>query len=252
MEENIESSVNAESENVVDSPIEQTQPVSSEEVVVAEPQQEEKPQQSQEDNAKFANMRRQIQQESDTRAQKKIDEHYDKTYGKSNGIHSEAKYNEAVRIQDLQAEAEKQGIDPAFYKRFNDMEEENKATKSEKAEYQRQLAQIKEHETLTKDETFSEYYGEHETEIKDNANAWNVDLTTAMMMSIKDNFKAIKEGTTKKVQQDTIKSIIKNGKSSTGSLSQGGGNSNPSVGNMPKEDFNKLLDRVRSGEKIKL
>jgi len=226
-------------------------------------QENEKPVQSAEDNAKYASMRRQAQLEAQTQTQQAIDAEYSRLYGESNGIHTKADYDKAVkeyeREQQIQADAERQGVSEEYIRRLKDVEDTVATTKAEKqeianqkAELERQIAMIAEHETLSKDETFSDYYNEHQEDIKASAKNFKVDLTTAMLLSIKDNFKAIKEGTTKKAQQETINNIIKNKSTSTGSLGQGAANDNLSVNDMPKEDFNKLLDRVRSGEKVKL
>jgi len=246
--ENLNSSESA-SEVVSTQPIETTeQPVNAGTEEVTTSPVAEKPQQSPEQNAIYADMRRKIQAEDKEQAQKDIDQEYADMFGKSNGIFTKADYHKAIKEQNQRAEAEKQGIDPAFYKRFNDMEEENKATKATTAEYERKLKLIDEHDSLNKDETFSEYYKEHEKEIQDNANNWRVDLTTAMMMSIKDNFKAIKEGTTKKVQQETINNIIKNGKASPGSIASTQNPASDSIADMSSADFKVWTEKAMRGE----
>ena len=80
---------------------------------------------------------------------------------------------------------------------------------NQKAELERQIKMIAEHDELSKDESFGDYYSQYADSIKENANKWGVDLNTSMLMSLRDNFKAFKEGTSKKAQQDTINNIIK-------------------------------------------
>lgn len=86
-------------------------------------QQSEKPVQSSEDNAKYADIRRKA--ESD--AQQRIDAKYEKEYGQSHNIHSEADYDAAIAQQtkneQIQEESERTGIDPALLERLQAAEE---------------------------------------------------------------------------------------------------------------------------------
>jgi hypothetical protein len=74
-------------------------------------------------------------------------------------------------------------------------------------------------------------------------------LAEAVFLANKKEFFAKKEQAT---QQETIKKITANGASSPGSLSGGGDNIPMSVSQMSTEEFNKIIDRVKRGEKIKL
>lgn len=97
MSEVIESTVNAEQEEVVNPQTEQTTESVTEEV--ATPAVEEKPVQSPEDNAKFAEVRRKAEAEA-----------RDKTiadlYGESHGITTWAQYQEALKEQEIRAQYE--------------------------------------------------------------------------------------------------------------------------------------------------
>jgi len=249
-----ESSVNAETENVVDSQIETTEQetesnetVNADNVETTTTQENEVTAQSKEENSKFASMRRQMEQEYTSKQQKAIDSEYDRLYGSTHDIHSKADYDRIVAQQErdaqIEQEAQQQGVSEDVARRMQDLEDVANTTKSEKAEYQRQLAMITEHETLTKDETFSDYYNEHVDEIKESAKNFNVDLTTAMLLSIKDNFKSISS----KAEQKAINSIIKNGKSSPGSIAQGGEQRNESIYDLSNADFKKMQNEVMNG-----
>jgi len=258
MDEVNEISVNAETEaNVEPQETEQAiETTESDNVEVTSTQENEKPIQDAETNRVYADMRRKIQAEAQEQSKKDIDKEYERLYSESHDIHTKADYDrivaEQTRNEQIQAEAEKQGISEDLARRMADLEDVANTTKAEKAEYQRQLAQIKEHETLSKDEVFGDYYNEHLDEIKSSAENFKVDLNTAMLLSIKDNFKSIKEGATKKAQQDTINNIIKNGKTSPGSIASTQSAGTDDIANMSSEDFNKLTERVMRGEKIKL
>ena len=244
-----ESSVNAETEGIVEPQenevVEESTENVNEEVVSS--QENEKPVQTQEENSKFASMRRQMEQEYSTKQQQAIDKEYERLYSETHDIHSKADYDRIVAQQErdaqIQAEAETQGVSEDVARRIKDLEDLANTTKAEKAEYQRQLAMITEHETLTKDETFSDYYNEHVDEIKESAKNFKVDLTTAMLLSIKDNFKSISS----KAEQKAINSIIKNGKSSPGSISQGGEQKNDSIYDLSNADFKKMQNEVMNG-----
>jgi len=111
MSEELESSVNAETAEIVEPQVEQTEqniPESSAEVEVAEPQQE-KPVQSKEDNAQYASIRRET--ESKTR-----DKMISEMYGDSHGIHTYSDYQRAVEQNaeaQRKADLEEKGIDPS-------------------------------------------------------------------------------------------------------------------------------------------
>ena len=244
-----ESSVNAESEvNVEPQETEQAiETTDSENVEVTSTQENEKPVQTQEENSKFASMRRQMEQEYSTKQQQAIDKEYERLYSETHDIHSKADYDRIVAEQErnaqIEQEAQQQGVSEDVARRIKDLEDLANTTKSEKAEYQRQLAMITEHETLTKDDTFKDYYNEHVDEIKESAKNFKVDLTTAMLLSIKDNFKSISS----KAEQKAINSIIKNGKSSPGSIAQGGEQRNESIYDLSNADFKKMQNEVMNG-----
>lgn len=180
------------------------------------------------------------------------DEMISNMYGESHGLYTKADYDNAVSQQErdakIQEEADKQGISEELSRRLRDLEDSNTTTKAEKAEYQRQLAQIAEHESLSKDETFKDYYNENLDAIKETAEKYQVDLNTAMLLSIKDNFKSITEKTTKKVQQDTINNIIKNKNSSVGSLADGINPQSNAIENMSNDEFKIMQERALRGE----
>lgn len=243
MEEIIESTVNAEPAEVV-APINE-QSTNNESSEVVDTQVDNKPTQSAEENAKYAAIRREAEQKAYAKAQ---DDMIATMYGKSHGIYTKADYDKAVKAQQQKEEAEAKGIDPELYKRMADLEETVNMTKAEKAEYERQLNIIKEDTALQTDETFGDYYKDHSAEIKEMANQFKVDLQTALLLSIKDNFKAIKEGTTKKAQQETINNIIKNGQNSPGSVANGGHLPSKSIKDLSSTDFNKLREAALRGE----
>jgi hypothetical protein len=77
----------------------------------------------------------------------------------------------------------------------------------------------------------------------------NLDIVQAAKLAYFDD---VITSTSTKVQQDTINKITANGQSSPGSLTGGAETQSKTVSQMTSEEFNKLLDRVKSGEKIRL
>jgi len=131
--------LNGTQEGVVDSPQEQVLNTESETTgEVANSTVETKPVQSQEQNAIYANIRR----ESEANAQKKIDTHYENLYGESHDIHSEAEYNNAVKAQEeaekVQAESEKYNASPELIERLQKAEEKLNGYESEKQARERE------------------------------------------------------------------------------------------------------------------
>jgi len=254
MDEFNESSVNAE-------PVDTVEPQNNEQVEtttdsvnedVTTSQVENKPVQTQAENANYANIRRESQQ--------KGKDEWIASQGytwNDKPITNEAEYNLAIaeqtREEQIQVDVQ-QGVPDDYARRLRILEDSDATTKAEKqelstqkAELERQIKMTTDHEALSKDDTFGDYYNQYADSVKANANMWGVDLKTSMLMSFENNFKAYTEGFTKKASQDTINSIIKNGKSSPGSIAQGGEQRNESIYDLSNADFKKMQNEVMNG-----
>jgi hypothetical protein len=241
-------SVNAEVEEVVtpqDTGVEVVESVQSE---VATEQPTEKPVQSKEDNAKYAEIRR----EAERKAQDKL---ISEMYGASHGIHTKAEYDRIVREQQIQAMKEDDADPVEIYSKL-------KATDPEFQE----LQQIK-NEIYT-----NKQIAELNADLKDIGIDFEVkgldDLATlpnseAIVKHIEKgktlseayflaNKKDIINGQSKKIQQDTIKKIQANG-NTPGSLADNGQTTalytKDQVDNMSMEDIQKNYDLVMKSAK---
>ena len=118
MSEELESSVNAETEVNVEPQnevVETTnEPVNAGDGEITTPVVEEKPAQSQEDNAKYASIRR----EAESKAKDKV---ISEMYGESHGIHTYSDYQKAMEQQAEQKRKEElaeKGIDPSVFDEY--------------------------------------------------------------------------------------------------------------------------------------
>jgi len=207
---------------------------------------EDKPVQSAEDNAKYASIRR----ESETNAQKRIDDHYNSLYGESNNVHTEAEYNQAIAKQeaDEQAEAQAQqykeaGVDPDI---INQLINDNPLVKqaNEVISQQKESARI----NSEVEELFAEFPESKDSKIPDSVFMDSINngisLKYAYAMYANKNSATIAE-------QKTLRSLQQNAAASPGALN-GDQAEKSDYSSMPTADFNKLIERSLRGERIKI
>jgi hypothetical protein len=253
MDENL-NVVDETQENVVDSQeteaLETTeQTVDADNGEVTTPNVDKTPQ-SAEDNARFANYRRESEATANTNAQTKIDKHYEDLYGESNNVHSEAEYNAAVEAQE-QSEAEeaqrKQYEDAGLNQELiNQLINDNPAVK----QANEVIAQQKETKRINSevDDLFKAFPEARDAKIPDTVFQECIDsgipLKYAYSMYANKNSATLAE-------QKTLRGIAQNAQTSPGALN-GDQAEKSSYSNMSTKDFNELTDRVLRGEKINL
>ncbi len=223
-------SLNEGQESVVDSQIEQnTEPVQAESVEVAEPQQE---QQTPEQNALFAKVRRETEQ-------KAKDAVIAEMYG-SQGIHTYTDYQKALKDHQRQQEAQQKGIDPELYSQLQTMQDELNSYKREKTMLQQEVE-------LAKDPVKGELYNSWKDDVQAIANNFNVDLKTAFTLVLEEKLPDILGKAKAQTEQETIKKINANAQSTPGALSS---ESIPkaNIWDMNSSDFNKMIEKAKRGE----
>jgi hypothetical protein len=240
MSDIIESTVNAEPVEVVDQQ-EVTEVTENEETTEQTEQQTEtteqteknvieevvKPQQSAEDNAKFASVRREAEK-------KARDSVIAEMYGKSHGINTYEQYQQAVAEQEKQKQIDELG----------DIPEEVAREIVEARELKKQIE-----EQSKKDKEIAEFVQEFPgvttvpQEVWDIVNQKGKDLTSAYAIYLSKNMDKLKTET----EQETLKKIKQNAETSTGSI-QSNAQSND---NMTVDQVNKLLEGMGKGERDK-
>ena len=79
------------------------------------------------------------------------------------------------------------------------------------------------------------------------ATTFGVDLKTAFTLTLENKLPEILNAHYQKAQNETIKKINQNGATSVGSLSQQGDNPSVNAWDMNQEEFEKMLERAKSG-----
>lgn len=226
MEEFIES-VNTEE---AAEPQENVQEVSVENSEVAEP----KPVQDKETNAQYAAMRRETEKKAKDAV---ISEMYGETYG----IHTYEDYKAALDKQKAAEEAEKMGVDPDFYQQFNSM-------KSKLDAIEREKTLLEQDAKMRSDPARGELYKQWESDVKDKAVNYAVDLKTAFLLLLDERLPDLLSGTKTKAEQEAVKKILNNAQSSPGALGSEGAEPASSLKNMSDKDFEDLVNKVKRGE----
>lgn len=232
--EPVEVEVSEQQQELVNEPVQEE----NENVEVVDPQQEQRQVQSPEQNAQFAKIRR----EAESRAR---DQMISEMYGQTHGIHTYADYQAALQEQRAREEAEKLGVDPELYSRFNSLESELNTLRREKTFIQQEAE-------LSKDPVKGNLYSQWKDDVHQIANNFDVDLKTAFTLILDERLGDILNQSTQKAQQDAIKKITSNGQSSPGSLGSENANPKQSISGMADKDFDEMMKRVARGEKIKL
>ena len=191
--------------------------------------------QSQEMNSMFAKLRRESEQRGMDRAIAELGMNWN-----GEAITTYAQYQKALREQALMEEAQQQGIDPQFYTDFRNMQEEVQAYRQEKTF----MEQDKE---LSGDSVRGQFYNSWKDEIREMATTFGVDLKTAFTLTLENKLPEILNAHYQKAQNETIKKINQNGATSVGSLSQQGDNPSVNAWDMNQEEFEKMLEKAKSG-----
>lgn len=207
-----------------------------------------------ETNARYAEQRRkqeldEYRTKADTYSSKL--ERAAKYHGFSNVADYEQALDQAEQEQRIAQEAQKAGMDEEAYRQY--LAPVNEKLKS----YEQEIQQLKSADVRrqydteasmlkAKDPNFTNY----EAQAKD---AWikypfETLADAYAFVAHKDQVAKVKQTT----EQETIRKLQQNGSTSAGSLSDGGVNHNTSISNMPKNDFNSLVERVLRGDQKQL
>lgn len=160
-------------------------------------------------------------------------------YG-SQGIHTYAQYQEAIRQQQREAEAQQRGIDPEFYNEFSSVKEELDNIKREKALMQQE-------QQLSSDPKVGQLFNEWKAEVKDLANQYNVDYDTAFTILARERIADVMSSQRTKAEQEAIKGLQTNAQTTPGSLSSGGNETfftREQVANMSQAEVNKHYNQI--------
>lgn len=160
-------------------------------------------------------------------------------------IRSKADYDALAERQRIQEEALAKNYDPELYEKVVTMEKELSEFRSQKTMSQQE-------EVLSKDETYGAFFNEHKDEIKNLANSFDGgikgNLDVAMTLYIKQEFPKFLKQTAEKAEQAAVEKIIKNQKTSPGSLSAGGDKETNSIWEMSSQDFKAMQEKALRGE----
>jgi hypothetical protein len=242
MEELNENVVNATSnEGVVDSqPTEQIEttekPVDAGNEEVTPSPVEEKVQQTPEQNAVFADVRRKASSEAQDNVIKEMNLSWN-----DKPITTYSDYQRALQEQKYQKEAEEKGVDPELYSQVNTMQNELSSLRRDKT--------LMEQDTqLSNDPKMGEIYKEYREDIHKMANEYNVDYDTALTILTRDKFAELMSKHSIKAEQDTIKGLQQNAQTSPGAIGQSGVHGKTSIAQMDKKSFRELTESVLRGE----
>lgn len=192
--------------------------------------------QTQEDNARFAAIRRDAETKGMDRAVAAMGMEWN---GKP--IKTYAEYQRAIAEQRATEEAEKKGIDPQFYSDFQSM-------KSELDSYKREKTFMEQEKSLSNDPVRGQYFNEWKDEVKDIAMNYGVDLRTAYTLLLDQRLPDILSKAQQRIQNETIQNINKNASSSPGALSSETSQTKTSYMDMSKADFEAYKNKVLNGE----
>lgn len=230
--------VNQESENIETS---ESTDVDTESVTeeVAEPHEVEKPVQSSEQNAMYAKIRREAEAKAEARARDSVIAEMGMEWdGKP--ITNYQQYQQALREQQLLKEAEKQGLDPQFYKDFRNMQDEL-------SYYKRSSAISQQDNELASDPIKGDLYKQWKDDVKQMAEAYNVDLKTAFSVVLDERIGEVLKMNATKIQNETITKINTN-QTSPGALSATTEQPSTNAWDMSDDDFAKMMQKATSGE----
>ena len=199
------------------------------------------PKQSQEDNSKFANMRR--ESDSYRKQAQEADQLMSEMYGASHNIHSVKEYRAAVAQQKQTEEAQAKGVDPQIYSQFNSMQARLNAMESEKT-LSSQDAQ------LSNDPKNGELYKEWRDEIHSIASEHNVDYDIAFTYLVRERLSELMSKSSQKVEQKTLSNIINRSKKQVETGGESGLTGKIDVNSLTDAQMDDMEQRAMRGEKI--
>lgn len=194
--------------------------------------------QTPEQNAVFAKVRREAEQ----RAMDKVVAEMEMEWN-GKPITTYSQYQAALREKQSIEKAQQMGIDPQFYSEFEQMKQQIHMQEREKTFMQQE-------NQLMNDPVKGQLYSKWKDDIYSMSNSYNVDLRTAFTLLLDERLGDILGQTSQQATQDTIRKINSNAVTTPGALGSEIVDTKASVKDMSKEDFGKLLDRVKRGEKI--
>lgn len=220
----------SENTQEVAEPVEETQVEENVSEEVVEPQ---RPVQDAETNAQFARVRRETEQ-------KAKDQVIAQLYGQY-GINTYAEYEQAVRQQQMQAEAEKKNMDPEVYETIQSLV-------SKVNNYERQTAFAEQDTTLQSDPTYGDFYKKYRDEVKNDAQVYGVDLDTAFTWKLREKLPEILSSTSRQIEQTTVKNLINNKTTSPGPVGQDGPDVKSGYLAMSPTERRAFREKVKRGE----
>lgn len=186
--------------------------------------------------------------EATTQAQQQArDDLIAEMYG-AQGIQTYAQYQDAVRQQQNQQQAQQYGIDPALYGEIVSLKDKVSQYEQQSAKLQRQETLIAQDSELSNDPAKGSLYKTWKPEISQVADQFNVDYQTAFAYVLANHLPEVMKNTATTAQQDAISKIAGNGQSTPGSLSSGADKPNASVWDMSTDDFQKMQERALRGD----
>jgi len=244
-----------ESENTqeVAEPVEdmQTEEVDTEgyeaEETDTEEQTEEKPQQSAEQNAHYAEMRR-IREQAYAQAQKDFEDKQYATWAKEQGIPN----INSKQDYELWEKAQKQNVPFELMQEIAGMKQMMQQTLAEKQRLEYESTIKAQEQALANDGDYGDLFKANEQGIRDIALSAGVDLNTALAVFLMQDqgrayFRQLKEQTKKEAQAETVRNITSN-RTTPGALSTEKAEVKTSVNDMSSSDFNELIEKIKRGE----
>ena len=197
--------------------------------------------QTQEDNSKFANMRR--ESDSYRKQAQEADQLMSEMYGASHNIHSVKEYRAAVAQQKQNEEAQAKGVDPQLYSQFNSMQARLNAMESEKT--------LSAQDTqLSNDPKNGELYKEWRDEIHSIASEHNVDYDIAFTYLVRERLSDLMSKSSQKAEQKTLSNVINRSKKQVETGNEGGLSGKIDVNSLTDAQMDDMEQRAMRGEKI--
>ena len=223
------------------------------EEVDTEGQTEEKPQQSAEQNAYYAEMRRQHEREMLMRqayeqAQRDLEDKQYATWAREQGIPG----INSKRDYELWEQSQQQNVPFELMQRLSGMEQMMHQTMMEKQRLEYESAIRQQEQMLMQDGDYGDLFKANEQWIRQIAYSAGVDLNTALAVFLMQDqgrayFRQLKEQTKKEAQAETVRNITSN-QSTPGALSTEKAGLKGGIGNMSDQDFEKLYEAAKRGE----
>ena len=250
-----------ESENtqVVAEPVEdmQTEDLDTEgyeaEETGTEGQTEERPQQSAEQNAHYAEMRRQQEREMLMRqayeqAQRDIENKQYATWAREQGIPN----INSKQDYELWEQSQQQNVPYELMQEIAGMKQMMQQTLAEKQRLEYESIIKAQEQALANDGDYGDLFKANEQDIRQIAYSAGVDLNTALAVFLMQDqgrayFRQLKEQTKKEAQAETVRNITSN-QSTPGALSTEKAGLKGGIGNMSDQDFEKLYEAAKRGE----